>query len=811
MVIFESGPLKGRGCYVIQTGAPQLSNDGFSLTAGGGQSALDVLANDSLLEYEAGDLTIEIDENGAPGTFGGVDGSNRILYTPPATPGDVTFFYRAYPTAQPTLISNTASVSVSVQAAADTYAAVVQGLSGLVAYWDMDGLSAIEDQGPNSIDGTWDGPVAAATGLPADSGAATLLDGTLGGQIPHAAALALPAFTLSLWVTIHSAPTEFTAIIAKDASGLFNGNFALVLIEEGGEAIVYPQFQSGSATFAGPSVELNFGQAYHLVVTAGPSGFEFTVDGRLRTSVGTFTDGWTNNTEAITVGKVPWSAVPGVNITIDEVAIYSRVLTAAEICSLAQQEGDPVAVDHSFSMQEGLTQDFDVVTASAWRGRLNDLVVQLWDGDSWGSTITTANGSVTVNADKTLEFTADEVGADVTDDFDYRLTDLNGSSAAGTVEVTIQNVVASGEDDGFGGTLVYSWEPKQAWITGQSLAQRGPSSVHDINKWNANANSGATVGGSMVKSVILAGPQKNYYWNNAPTGDPALEIWTPPPGHADAAGPGSSIINIGFQLWNLMNSGGGPYPRRVRVVMEIKGCRAADPTTFKGAGKGTTSGAYPDFKLTYLNTSNAAVKYFIGAWAGDGIGGGGTINWWNDHTLSPRRTTCRAQPSAGNPTLKPYCYNFDRPGKHGTAAPGTIRIDESGINGVWHRLELDWKLTTPALAVSANARRRNPPLEPSHIGDGAAHIFVTKDIDNLLGGGAGTRQRSSTGFGVAASTGAIWSPAFDDVGSDDDMHLVANVGGFWISLIYGGSTAAQAEGWSWIRKIQVYHYEDEDL
>jgi hypothetical protein len=683
------------------------------------------------------------------------------------------------------------------------YAATVTGIPGLIAYWRLAeaGGSLVVDQ-VGGRHGLYALPVTfGAAGLPAHSDAAVSFDATGYATVPHDAGLALSAFSVSLWFQVRDIAEGQQAILfSKDGSGLVDGDFVIAVEDD---ATLYTHFQNNSAAFRATSqVDIAPDMTYHLVVTADGTGFSLWLDGRFMQKATSFTNAWLNNTRDIQIAKVAWQSAL-TKAVIGEVALYNRVLTDAEIIELSQENGPPVADSGAFAVPESETSVLDVVASSVWIGRRENLTVQVWNGSTWASSATLAHGTVSVRSDKDLNFAAGQVSENEAASFDFRITDATGTSTAATVGLTVQNAAT-----GAGGTLVYEWTPQQSWITGLSLAQRGPSSVHDINKWNASGNSGASVGGSLVKSMIIAGPQKNYYWNNAPTGEPALEMWTPPPGHADAAGPGGSIINLGVQIWNHMSTGGGPYPRHVRIVMEIKTCRPADPTTYKNNGKGTGAGTpYPNFKDTFEGAANAAVKYFIGTYAGDGPGGGGTLGWWNDPSLNIRRASCRSQPSAGNPTLKPYAYNFDRPGKHGTGAPATIRTTDPGVLGVWHRLELEMKLTTPALAVAANARRRNPPLEPAHIGDGFAQIYVTKNLSNELGGGVGTRQQSTTGSGVSTTTGAIWSPAFDDVGADDDMHEKANIGGFWISLIYGGSTPAQAEGWSWIRKIQVYQHD----
>jgi hypothetical protein len=159
-----------------------------------------------------------------------------------------------------------------------------------------------------------------------------------------------------------------------------------------------------------------------------------------------------------------------------------------------------------------------------------------------------------------------------------------------------------------------------------------------------------------------------------------------------------------------------------------------------------------------------------------------------------------------------YSYNFDRPNQYGTPQDNEFRIGDTGfktvapgIGGVWHRLELEVKLCTPSLAEAADARRRTTHIRPTG-GDGFQKVWITKDIDNELGGGVGARTL------VAHLPDLIHFPWRDDVtgpgGVDyDDMHTKACIAGFWVHQIYGGGPPCQADVWSWIRRIEVYRHD----
>jgi hypothetical protein len=257
------------------------------------------------------------------------------------------------------------------------YPATVAGISGLVAYWRFANADSIRDQTADCRHGIYDGTVSLVSGLPTDSDAATYMPGTVTGTVPHDSGLLLPALTLSLWVEVPQIPEVSAAVIfSKDASGLHDGDFAL-WTNNVGEMVV--QFQSASAQY--PLVVVSdvvAGSAYHIVVTADSSGFQVWAHGGHAGTRTSFTGAWASNTNPIQFAGVAWTTDIA-EIIIDEVALYDRVLTDAEIITLSQRTGPPVAASVS-----GLTVDeaggvitLDVAAAGTWVGRKEDLTIAL--------------------------------------------------------------------------------------------------------------------------------------------------------------------------------------------------------------------------------------------------------------------------------------------------------------------------------------------------------------------------------------------------------------------------------------------------
>lgn len=663
------------------------------------------------------------------------------------------------------------------------YPAVVQGIANLLAYWRFSTTSAIVDiiGGRN---GTYDGAVAAAAGLPTDSDQAVRLGGLVRGTVPTHASFDIAAFTLSFWVILHEDTEALLAILAREQSGLFEGDFGLYY--EAGQ--VFAQFQTSSVqnrAFAAFTPEI----PHHVVVTADGSGFSLWIDGQLQDTNTSFTGAWTSNGNDLIFGSAQ-QLTEELDITIDECAIYSRVLTTAEIVALSQNTAPPIAASIS-----GLTVDeggavvtIDVAADSTFIGLKSSLTVEIWNGSSWTSTRTISGaGTATVQASKDIDFTSVSVSADVPTSFDYRITDANGVSNTATISLTVIN---SATVNPGGGTLVYQWAPLASWIDGVALSSRDANDVIALTRWtNASA---ATVGATLPKAIEATGGQQRFCFNRAPTGHPSLEINTRDGEHYP--------LGMIVRLYDKMQG----TPRHLRVVVEVKTCKTGDATTYKADGMGTTGGSYPN----WLNTTGVGTtadphtsgKYMIAQVGGQNQRGACAANWWNDHTFPIDQAYFSTQWGTSSKIIKPYIYYFSRPAGCGGGSElgGTVGINTSGILGEWHRLELEIKLTTPALVPTDARRSATTHVRPTG-GDGYARIYITPNID------AGTPGSRAL---IQDYGGMIYFCRFDDTAQNlDNMHELCNLYGPFLYLYYGGGTPAQAEGWAWIRKLQVYRHD----
>jgi Concanavalin A-like lectin/glucanases superfamily/Bacterial Ig domain len=314
------------------------------------------------------------------------------------------------------------------------YAATVTGIPGLLAYWRFSNAQQLIDQTGGGRHGTFDGPVSLVAGLPTDSDAATHLPGTLVGTVPHDGGLALAAFSISGWFNIRALPASGAAgILSKDLNGIALGDLTLRVWADGSLELLCQDATESHIIEAG---SIAIGVDYHFAITADASGIELWLNGSFIGKEAAFTDGWASNTQQLLFGRAQWSANI-LNYYLDEVALFSRVLTDGEIVALSQVSVAPTAIETSASVEEGSAIVLAIVDNCTFVGRKSDLIVEVWDGNSWETSASTINGTVSVNASNDLVFTADASTGPGTDSFLYRITDPNGVSNSAEIDVTI--------------------------------------------------------------------------------------------------------------------------------------------------------------------------------------------------------------------------------------------------------------------------------------------------------------------------------------------------------------------------------------
>ena len=648
-------------------------------------------------------------------------------------------------------------------------------------------------------DGTWNSPPTLTNSLPSGSDEAVLLNGSVNGTIVHSSDFSLATFSVSLWLELTAFPVNKVAIFSKDGSGLVNGDFSIT-VDPNGELLA--QFQAGPPTSLEYKIPyiVDIGVVYHVVVTASGSGFTLWVNGRhIQTDIG-WTGGWTGNTRQIQIGTAEWAS-ESVQGKIDEVAVYSKVLSDSEIIGLSTVTSLPVLGNGSFELTVGgngiLALEF---MNPQFVGKKANLAFNFSAVSSGITPTKTGSGDISI---------VSSTGTG-NKSFNVTIQDNNGVSNTATVSVLVNPSGSTGSGDGFGGTLVYEWAPLASWMTG-ALSTRNATVVRQLSRWTNT--SAATVGASLPISISSTGGDANYCFNFAPPAAagsksgqniPSIELWVEPGRHYP--------MGIAVQLWPKMSTN----PRHIRLVIEVKTSKAGDSTANKGAGIGT-AGSYTDFKNTHLSNgpggTNVSMKYMLGTSGGQAVLGGGSANWWNNATFPCDRAYFSTVTGSASPGyLRHYLYTFGRPAANqygfGSGAGDVVGVDSTGVHGVWHRLEMEFRLTTPGNVQENTWRRGNLSggvTVPQGTGDGFSKMYLTKDIDGELGT-PGTRQF------ITQVPEQIFFCKHDDTGGGlNNMHILANFWCVFLYLYYGGSAVAQADGWAWIRKVEAYRYTADDI
>lgn len=148
-----------------------------------------------------------------------------------------------------------------------------------------------------------------------------------------------------------------------------------------------------------------------------------------------------------------------------------------------------------------------------------------------------------------------------------------------------------------------------------------------------------------------------------------------------------------------------------------------------------------------------------------------------------------------------YHASFGRANNGGFVSGSPVKVTDVGVQGgCWFKLENEVDLGD-ADDTPLNAIRKVGATRPTG-GVGVQRSFITKDMDGDLGT-AGTRQQMQE-FG-----GMTFSPRLDHMpDNDDNMHILCDCTGPWLDFFYGGSEVCQKEGWVWLRRIQVYGYDE---
>jgi hypothetical protein len=347
-----------------------------------------------------------------------------------------------------------------------SYAATVDGLVGgaPLAHWRLGEASGTQmtDRKAGARHGTYSGTIGyGAAGLPQNSDGAVNFSGTGTGSVPHDVGLELSAFSLSFWFKLNAEPPPdvLHVLLAKAADGNNAGDLFIYVDDFLDLHIVFENGVSGPNPRVETSEPLEVGTAYHLVVRADSTGFDAYLNGQYLGKNTTFTGAWAVNANALTLATTHF-ATESADCVLDEVALYDRALTEAEVIELSQRTAAPITVNDTFAVPESATTPIDVVANDTFVGQKANLTVDVLSQPSFGT--------ATVRGDNDLDFVADAVSQDEADSFTYRVTDPNGQSNTATVNLTVLDAAEdyAGVVDGLAGGA-----PLAHWRLGEASGQ----------------------------------------------------------------------------------------------------------------------------------------------------------------------------------------------------------------------------------------------------------------------------------------------------------------------------------------------------
>lgn len=217
--------------------------------------------------------------------------------------------------------------------------------AGLLGYWPLDGNGeALVGTAGNLVNG----PIPA----PDRNGTANLalsFDGTLqqtvevpGGGGLNAARLG----TISMWVK-WTGPQDaaccggFGAVLGRQSNGIFSDDIIQLDVEDPDSAVVqWRQNSAAAPLITGSGMVLN-DTWRHIAVTFTETSSELFVNGL---SEGTGTGGALHNNPSLPLAIGAWNGDGGsyATATIDDVAVWNRVLSAQEVQKLASKSSTPL-------------------------------------------------------------------------------------------------------------------------------------------------------------------------------------------------------------------------------------------------------------------------------------------------------------------------------------------------------------------------------------------------------------------------------------------------------------------------------------
>jgi hypothetical protein len=248
------------------------------------------------------------------------------------------------------------------------------GTEGLVAHYAFE--NDVNDSSGNGLNGTIIGDATFAAGV---EGMALDLSGNDYVDCGGVAEFSFTnAMTVSTWVNVRSVTTAWMAMVAKGENAWRLGFNNLT-------TGVHYAFSGGTRGWqaANTATELAFGEWYHVAATYDANvGAIVYINGKADAS-NTNLDGIDVNQKSLLIGDNPEATGRLLDGMLDEVKIYNRALSEAEIFYLAGYRADTGGEDPSLSIYYIFDEVGDVVSDQSGKGH---------DGVVVGDVTAEANG-----------------------------------------------------------------------------------------------------------------------------------------------------------------------------------------------------------------------------------------------------------------------------------------------------------------------------------------------------------------------------------------------------------------------------------
>ncbi len=221
-----------------------------------------------------------------------------------------------------------------------SYDATITGTPGLLSFWKLDETSGtVGADATGAFPGTYSSnaglAVSGAPGIPGSRGIAPVAT-TLGVPSAHPFTGTAP-YTLEAWVKPSSAQSSYNFIIDREVSSPSRSGYTFGITPgttSPANALFCERWSNGTQRGLSSSVGLTIGVWYHVACTFDGTNLTLAINGQINrtTTAGAIPD---SSAVPLRIGGNANSTGSRIQGTVDNVAVYSRALSAAELSSHA--------------------------------------------------------------------------------------------------------------------------------------------------------------------------------------------------------------------------------------------------------------------------------------------------------------------------------------------------------------------------------------------------------------------------------------------------------------------------------------------